>query len=428
MAPCNDRPPRSIGPGAPDPNRRRAWSRQPDPPAGWAALADREAAAEPGSADPTSTCPGHAGPPTSSPPPRPRRRRTLRRPRRLRPRRAARPPVEPEPGPRRARRLPRADAERRRRSMGPGRAALVGALVGALVAALVASLVAVEPGRRRRARAGAGHRRSPRPTGHLDIQAILAMAQPSVVTIQTSAAPVGPLRGRRLGHRDLRGRARPDERPRDRGLGRRSRVVLLRRHEHDATLVGSFPDDDMALIQRRGRRRTSARRAGLVRRPAGRRRGGRHRQRPQPRRRPERHHRHRVGPRPQRSTAPGVTLDQPDPDRRRHQPRQLRRTARQPAGEVVGINTAIIHDAQNIGFAMAIDPAKPLIEDLKDGRAARSRRTPAFLGVGEPRRRRRRSPTTCGSSTASTADAGCVRQRGRARLARPTRPASRRAT
>lgn len=39
------------------------------------------------------------------------------------------------------------------------------------------------------------------------------------------------------------------------------------------------------------------------------------------------------------------------------------------AGEVVGINTAVAGGAQNIGFAIAITPAKPLIEELiKTGR------------------------------------------------------------
>jgi putative serine protease PepD len=48
-------------------------------------------------------------------------------------------------------------------------------------------------------------------------------------------------------------------------------------------------------------------------------------------------------------------------------------------GEVVGINTAIISGAQNIGFSIAIDSVKQLIEDLKAGGGA----TPdqAVLGV-----------------------------------------------
>jgi S1-C subfamily serine protease len=49
-------------------------------------------------------------------------------------------------------------------------------------------------------------------------------------------------------------------------------------------------------------------------------------------------------------------------------------------GQVVGINTAIIDDAQNIGFAISIDLLKPLIEDLKEGRGDITPDS-AFLGV-----------------------------------------------
>ncbi len=46
-------------------------------------------------------------------------------------------------------------------------------------------------------------------------------------------------------------------------------------------------------------------------------------------------------------------------------------------GQVIGINTAIANpaSAQNVGFAIPISKAKPIIEDLRLGRAA------AFLGV-----------------------------------------------
>lgn len=47
------------------------------------------------------------------------------------------------------------------------------------------------------------------------------------------------------------------------------------------------------------------------------------------------------------------------------------------AGEVVGINTAVAGDAQNIGFSIAINEAKPIIEELRQG-TAKSR---PFLGV-----------------------------------------------
>ena len=47
------------------------------------------------------------------------------------------------------------------------------------------------------------------------------------------------------------------------------------------------------------------------------------------------------------------------------------------SGEVVGINTAVAGDAQNIGFSIAVNAAKPIIEELRQG-TTRSR---PFLGV-----------------------------------------------
>jgi putative serine protease PepD len=49
-------------------------------------------------------------------------------------------------------------------------------------------------------------------------------------------------------------------------------------------------------------------------------------------------------------------------------------------GEVVGINTAIIADAQNIGFSIAIDSVKELIEELQAGGGDLTANT-AVLGV-----------------------------------------------
>ena len=49
-------------------------------------------------------------------------------------------------------------------------------------------------------------------------------------------------------------------------------------------------------------------------------------------------------------------------------------------GAVVGINTAIIQDMQNIGFAISIDSARPIIEDLQEGNGEITPDTPR-LGV-----------------------------------------------
>ena len=49
-------------------------------------------------------------------------------------------------------------------------------------------------------------------------------------------------------------------------------------------------------------------------------------------------------------------------------------------GKVVGINTAIIQGAQNVGFSLAIDPVKQLIKDLKAGKGDLNP-NPAVLGV-----------------------------------------------
>ena len=46
-------------------------------------------------------------------------------------------------------------------------------------------------------------------------------------------------------------------------------------------------------------------------------------------------------------------------------------------GEVVGINSAGSQDAQNIGFAIAIDTARPIVEQLQQGKTI----TKAYLGV-----------------------------------------------
>jgi putative serine protease PepD len=51
-------------------------------------------------------------------------------------------------------------------------------------------------------------------------------------------------------------------------------------------------------------------------------------------------------------------------------------------GEVIGMNTAIIQNSQSLGFSLAIDDIKPLIEDLKSGKVTRQTSTgKPLLGV-----------------------------------------------
>ena len=54
------------------------------------------------------------------------------------------------------------------------------------------------------------------------------------------------------------------------------------------------------------------------------------------------------------------------------------------AGQVVGVNTAILQDAQNIGFALSIDSIRSIVTDLEAGQAGR----PPDAGAGgrDPRR------------------------------------------
>jgi putative serine protease PepD len=52
------------------------------------------------------------------------------------------------------------------------------------------------------------------------------------------------------------------------------------------------------------------------------------------------------------------------------------------AGQVVGINTATSGDAQNIGFAIAIDNAKPVIDNLRKGGGSTSSGSSAQQGNG----------------------------------------------
>ncbi len=143
----------------------------------------------------------------------------------------------------------------------------------------------------------------------------------------------------------------------------------------EAQLIGEDPDTDLALIRANAARDLPAAVLGdfeaVEARPACR--GHR-----QPARfRMDCHRRRRLGarpvaPRPHRPHDRGR-----DPDGRRPQPGQFRRSVGVVPGEVIGINTAVIAGAQGISFAVASNTARFVLgEIVRHGRVRRG-----YIGV-----------------------------------------------
>ena len=224
--------------------------------------------------------------------------------------------------------------------------------------------------------------RGPAPTlvAPLDIYELLEKAQPSVVSIRTDVTsssgttPFGAGSGVIISEDGLvltnahviAGSST-------------MRVTLHDGHEQDATLVGSFPDDDIALIRLAEPNALTPAVLGssadiVVGDPVV-----------------------AIGNALNLGGPPSVTEGIVSAKDRNIQTSEgtLRNLIQTDAainpgnsggpllnasGQVVGINTAIIDDAQNIGFAISIDLLKPLIEDLKEGRGDITPESP-FLGV-----------------------------------------------
>jgi serine protease Do len=262
---------------------------------------------------------------------------------------------------------------------GNRRSLLLAALLGAVVAAIVATLVtlAVDDGRD-------GGAAAPAPPitvegGQLDIQGILAKVQPSVVALETSQATVsGVFEGAGTGiilsedglvltNAHVIG-----------GLGDVT-AVLFDGSRRSATLVGSFPEDDLALVQLDGAAdlvpaelgSSDALRVGdeviaignalnLGSQPTV--------------------TRGIVSAKDRSLEAQGVELNGLIQTDAAINPGNSGGPLVDAAGRIVGVNTAILREAQNLGFAIAIDRAKPLIEDLKAGGGDITPDT-AFLGI-----------------------------------------------
>jgi putative serine protease PepD len=274
--------------------------------------------------------------------------------------------------------LPATGAPRR---TGPGTAILVG-VVSAVLASLVTGGLFVAFTDPARTPTEVATDRGPAPTlvAPLDIYGLLEKAQPSVVSIRTDVSssagttPFGAGSGVIIS---------------EDGLvltnahviagSTTMTVALYDGHETSATLVGSFPADDIALIRMAEPGTVTPAVLGssadiVVGDPVV-----------------------AIGNALNLGGPPSVTEGIVSAKDRNIQTREgtLRNLIQTDAainpgnsggpllnaqGQVVGINTAIIDDAQNIGFAIAIDLLKPLIEDLKAGRGDITPESP-FLGV-----------------------------------------------
>lgn len=261
------------------------------------------------------------------------------------------------------------------------RIALVVGLASALVAAVITSLLFVALGDEPSSSTATALPGSNITLSgeQLDIQALLAKVGPSVVTIETGrSTSSGVFNGAGSG-------VIID----DTGLILTNAHVIASADsisvtyydgaEHEATLVGSFPSEDIALIQSVGV--TGAAPAELGNSDSL-----------------------RVGDdlvaignalnlggsptvtvgivsATNRSiSAPGIALSGLIQTDAAINPGNSGGPLLNAAGQVVGINTAIIDDAQNIGFALAIDKVKPLVDEIRDGNGDLTPDT-AFLGV-----------------------------------------------
>ncbi|MGQ0830989.1 MAG: S1C family serine protease [Microthrixaceae bacterium] len=284
------------------------------------------------------------------------------------------PPPAPPPAP------PVVDPAPTRGGPSPWRTTVLTALISAIVAAAVASSLTVAlrddtPVTQTRPVVTPITTRQ----GGLDIQAILAKVQPSVVAIETSqTTSQGVFQGAGSGiilssdglvvtNAHVVG-----------SLGKLT-VVLPDGTKHEATLVGASPDDDLAVIKVAGAKDLVAAELGsstnlrvgdeviaignalnLGGEPTV--------------------TRGIVSAKDRDLEAQGVRLQGLIQTDAAINPGNSGGPLVNAAGQVVGMNTAIVADAQNLGFSIAIDHAKPIIKELEAGRGTV---TPdqAFLGV-----------------------------------------------
>jgi len=266
---------------------------------------------------------------------------------------------------------PRPDGGRRRLG--------IVALASALVAALVATLVSVAVTSSDDDRSIVARPAVTTPDGAMDIQTILERVEESVVTIETSVnAQAGVFEGAGTGVvLTADGLVMTNAHVISQSDG--ITVRTFDGAEYEATLVGSEPANDLAVIKVDGAddlvpAELGSSEALLVGEPViaiG--------------------NALNLGGQPSVTTgivsAVNRTIDGPDgrlsdliQTDAAINPGNSGGPLVDSSGAVVGINTAIIQDSQNIGFSIAIDSAKPVIEDLQEGNGEITPDTPR-LGV-----------------------------------------------
>ena len=262
-------------------------------------------------------------------------------------------------------------------------AALIGAVVGAIVAALIAALVVANVDTRSSSGAaspttaptpvslGGGSSSGAAATGGVDVHAVLTAAEPSVVSVQTNLGEGSGFVLSADGYvltnfHVIEGASSV-------------RVRFADSSTLAAQTIGSFPDNDVALLKVTPTSSLVPARLGSsgalrVGDPVL-----------------------AIGNALGLGAAPSVTLgivsalDRSVPINGSVLQHMIQTDAAinhgnsggplvNAGGEVVGINTIVADGAQSIGFALSIDSLKPLIEQLKAGKGELNPNT-AFLGV-----------------------------------------------
>ena len=263
------------------------------------------------------------------------------------------------------------------RDVAVGRSALVGGVVGAVVALLILGIAALWP-------TGGGDGEAattaapPVAGAGIDIGAVLTTVEPSVVSIETRSELADGQAGAGTGIILTGDGLVLTNAHVVRGLNE-IQVGLFGGRRAPAELVGSFPESDIALIQILGESGLTPAELGssaalsvgeeVVAIGNALNLGGR-----------PTVTRGIVSGLGRSLTAEGISLSGLIQTDAAINPGNSGGPLVNAAGQVVGVNTAIIDDAQNIGFSIEIDATKPLIEEIRAG-GGDVRGDQAFLGV-----------------------------------------------